>query len=179
MKNDTTGTALLVIAIVASLLVALFILALGTTGTMMGGGGMMGGDAGYGFSGTWLAILAVAVIVLIVSIVLLVARLSGNPESGAPSAVIPNIATQPVAMTPPEENRQTTDDHMISRLLDGDERNLYQMIASAGGSILQKDIVSKKVFSKAKVTRLLDKLEERELIVRERYGATNRIRIAK
>ena len=43
--------------------------------------------------------------------------------------------------------------------------------------MLQKNIVAKRIFSQAKVTRLLDKLENRGLIVRERYGMTNKIRI--
>jgi len=71
------------------------------------------------------------------------------------------------------------DEHGISRLLDGDERNMYQLIASSGGEILQRNLVEKKVFSKAKVTRLLDKLESRGLIRRERYGSTNKIRLIK
>jgi uncharacterized membrane protein len=58
-----------------------------------------------------------------------------------------------------------------------DELELYQMIADAGGEMLQMNIVSSKVFSKAKVTRLLNKLEGRGLVVRERHGMTNRIRI--
>ena len=61
--------------------------------------------------------------------------------------------------------------------LDGDELRLYEIISEAGGEILQMQVVSSKVFSKAKVTRLLDKLEERGLVVRERHGMTNRIRI--
>jgi hypothetical protein len=61
--------------------------------------------------------------------------------------------------------------------LEGDELRLYEMIAEAGGEILQMQVVSSKVFSKAKVTRLLDKLEKRGLVVRERHGMTNRIRL--
>lgn len=58
-----------------------------------------------------------------------------------------------------------------------DEGKLYEMISEAGGEMLQMHIVSSKMFSKAKVTRLLDKLEKRGLVIRERHGMTNRIRI--
>lgn len=58
-----------------------------------------------------------------------------------------------------------------------DESRLYEMISDAGGEMLQMHIVSSGVFSKAKVTRLLDKLEKRGLVVRERHGMTNRVRI--
>ncbi len=61
--------------------------------------------------------------------------------------------------------------------LEGDELRLYEMIAEAGGEMLQMQVVATKVFSKAKVTRLLDKLEKRGLLVRERHGMTNRIRL--
>lgn len=61
--------------------------------------------------------------------------------------------------------------------LEGDELRLYEMISDAGGEMLQMKVVASGVFSKAKVTRLLDKLEKRGLVVRERHGMTNRIRI--
>lgn len=63
----------------------------------------------------------------------------------------------------------------ILRLLEGDERKLYQMILDSGGEILQKDLVLESDYNKVKVTRLLDKLEEKRLITRMRHGMTNRI----
>lgn len=64
----------------------------------------------------------------------------------------------------------------LSRLKD-DERRLYEIIEAAGGEILQMKLVSSGEFSKSKVTRLLDKLEDRGLIKRERYGMTNMVRL--
>jgi uncharacterized membrane protein len=69
------------------------------------------------------------------------------------------------------------DDERILRMLSADELRLYEIIRDAGGELLQMHVVSAKIFSKAKVTRLLDKLEKRGLVVRERHGMTNRIRI--
>ena len=63
------------------------------------------------------------------------------------------------------------------RLLDGDERRLFREIVAARGPILQRDLVRATSFSDAKVSRLLDRLEQRSLVVRERHGMTNRIRL--
>ncbi len=63
------------------------------------------------------------------------------------------------------------------RLLDGDERRMMRVIVEAKGDLLQRDLVRITAFSDAKVSRLLDRLEERGLIVRERHGMTNRVRL--
>jgi uncharacterized membrane protein len=64
------------------------------------------------------------------------------------------------------------------RLLDDDERLLYTRLRDAGQTVLQKDVVAWGTFSAAKVTRLLDRLEAKGLVVRERHGMTNRIRLS-
>jgi len=64
------------------------------------------------------------------------------------------------------------------RLLSGDERRLYWKIVQAGGSVLQKNLVGAGPFSGPKVTRILDRLEAKRLIERERHGMTNRIRLS-
>ncbi len=69
------------------------------------------------------------------------------------------------------------EDAGVISTLSADESTLYQMVADSGGEILQMHIVSSGAFSKAKVTRLLDKLEKKGVVVRERHGMTNRIRI--
>jgi uncharacterized membrane protein len=61
--------------------------------------------------------------------------------------------------------------------LPDDERRLYEIIEAEGGEILQVKLVADGEFSKSKVTRLLDKLEDRGLIKRERHGMTNRVRL--
>jgi len=65
----------------------------------------------------------------------------------------------------------------LLRLLNEDERRMYLEIRDHGGQMLQKDLVALGIFSKAKVTRLLDKLEAKGLVVREPHGMTNRVRI--
>lgn len=66
---------------------------------------------------------------------------------------------------------------LVLRLLEGDERRMFLAIRDAGGEALQKDLIESTKMSNAKVTRVLDKLEERGLIVKERHGMTNKIRI--
>ncbi len=63
------------------------------------------------------------------------------------------------------------------RLLDGDERRLVRLLVEAKGDILQRDLVRTTAFSDAKVSRLLGRLEKRGLVVRERHGMTNRVRL--
>ncbi len=66
---------------------------------------------------------------------------------------------------------------LVLRLLDGDERRLMRVIVESRGDVLQRDLVTATAFSDAKVSRLLDRLEERGLVVRERQGMTNRVRL--
>ncbi len=61
------------------------------------------------------------------------------------------------------------------KLLGGDERKLYKHISDSGGEILQKDLILETGLDKAKVTRLLNKLEQKGLILRIKHGMTNRI----
>jgi len=61
------------------------------------------------------------------------------------------------------------------RLLDGDKRKVFSEIVEAKGEILQSDLHTRTGFSKAKITRILDYLEVKDLIVRKSYGMTNQI----
>lgn len=54
-----------------------------------------------------------------------------------------------------------------------DEKRLIGLISEANGSIFQSELVEKSGFDKVKVTRILDKLEGRQLIERKRRGMTN------
>ncbi len=63
------------------------------------------------------------------------------------------------------------------RLLTGDERTMFKTIMDSGGEDLQKDLILRTRMSNAKVSRLLDKLEEKGVISKERHGSTNRIKI--
>lgn len=65
----------------------------------------------------------------------------------------------------------------VLRLLSEDERAVYRRLMHEGGEILQKDLRGMLPFSGPKLTRVLDRLERKGLVVRERYGMTNRVRL--
>jgi uncharacterized membrane protein len=57
--------------------------------------------------------------------------------------------------------------------LDKEEKILVKVIEEADGTIFQSDLVEKSQFSKVKVSRILDRLEGKQLIERKRRGMTN------
>ncbi len=150
-----------------------FILAAWNSETVMGG--MMGHhDESTGFPfGTLVALLGV--LLFIVAIIIFRAM---RPQERVLAQPVPYSSGQPRQQV--ESNGVTREDlhNLTLKLLNGDERKMYRLIMEGGGSVLQKDLVARGMFSGAKVTRLLDKLENKGLIVRERYGSTNRIRIS-
>ena len=63
-------------------------------------------------------------------------------------------------------------------ILDGDEKILFQKIVDNDG-LLQRELILNTEFSEPKVSRLLDKLERRGLIIRKRDGMGNRVMLKK
>jgi DNA-binding MarR family transcriptional regulator len=61
------------------------------------------------------------------------------------------------------------------RLLDGDKRKVFGEVVEAGGEILQSELPIRTGFSKAKITRILDYLERKGLIIRKSHGMTNKV----
>jgi len=57
--------------------------------------------------------------------------------------------------------------------LDNDEKVVFEKIIESQGTIFQSELVEKTKFAKVKVTRILDRLEGRDLIERKRRGMTN------
>lgn len=57
--------------------------------------------------------------------------------------------------------------------LNGEEKSVLQKIIESEGTIFQSDLADKTKFNKVKVTRILDKLEGKNLIERKRRGMTN------
>lgn len=56
-----------------------------------------------------------------------------------------------------------------------DERLILDAIKKAGGKVIQSDLVKNTEFSKAKVSKILTELEERNIIRKEKYKRTNLI----
>ena len=57
--------------------------------------------------------------------------------------------------------------------LEGEERRIFEEIISCNGEVTQSKLVEKSALSKASVSRILDKLESRGLIIRRRHGMGN------
>ncbi len=68
-------------------------------------------------------------------------------------------------------------EYLVLRLLSGDERVMFKAIMDSGGEALQKELIIQTKMSNAKVSRLLDRLEQKNVITKERHGATNKIKI--
>ena len=54
-----------------------------------------------------------------------------------------------------------------------EEKRVYNTVSSSDGFIFQTDLIEKTNFSKVKVSRILDKLEAKNLIERRRRGMAN------
>jgi len=60
--------------------------------------------------------------------------------------------------------------------LEGDEKQVYEYLTKKG-EIMQKDLVYELKFSKAKVSRILDKLESKNLVKKYSYGFSNKVKL--
>jgi hypothetical protein len=66
---------------------------------------------------------------------------------------------------------------IASDILEGDEKKIY-LIVYEKKQILQSELVLESGLSKVKVSRLLQKLENKSLLLRKPYGNTNKVIIA-
>jgi len=57
--------------------------------------------------------------------------------------------------------------------LDNEEKVIVKNLEDAEGTMFQSDLVEKSQFDKVKVTRILDRLEGKQMIERKRRGMTN------
>ncbi|PIN89958.1 hypothetical protein COU60_02595 [Candidatus Pacearchaeota archaeon CG10_big_fil_rev_8_21_14_0_10_34_76] len=54
-----------------------------------------------------------------------------------------------------------------------EDKKVFKMIQESGGTIFQADLIEKTGMSKQKVSRIVDRLEGRNLVERKRRGMTN------
>ncbi len=73
-----------------------------------------------------------------------------------------------------EESSHEVNDIDVAAL-DEEERKIVQLLQESSGSAYQSDLVKATEWSKVKVTRVLDKLEQKSLIDRRRRGMANLI----
>ena len=108
--------------------------------------------------------------------------------AGERSEVRSNIMVEKPVEIPAHNSAVPTQDNSVKdglRLIDavltaleGDEKELVKQIATNGGEMLQNELVLYLNFSKVKVSRMLTNLEKRGLIIKKRYGLTNKIALA-
>jgi uncharacterized membrane protein len=147
------------------------------TPTELGGGGHMGETftrTGYQLLNLVLAVIGTAMAAGSATFLLARGATVVLPAP-APPAVTPAPSAVPSVPVPPAPNDDT---RLILRLLGGDERDVFRSLVEAGGEQLQRDIVEVTKLSDAKVSRVLDRLEEKGLVARERRGMGNVVRIA-
>jgi uncharacterized membrane protein len=111
------------------------------------------------------AIISISTIVLAVSSFYLL--FSNSENNQIPSTIVVEKNSKP----------EELDVNFVLRLLDGDKHRVFSEIVEANGEILQSDLHTQTGFSKAKITRVLDYLELKGLIIRKSFGMTNKILI--
>lgn len=151
--------------------------------------GMWGNRMTYSSTNVGLIAASIAAIVIAVMVVLLWKEYEPLPPSMAPpkppQRTEPEGAKDEPAEAAPEPPRPATTspdelaerDYLVLRLLTGDERIMFKAIMDSGGEALQKDLILRTKMSNAKVSRLLDKLTQKGVVSKERYGATNKVAI--
>jgi len=91
---------------------------------------------------------------------------------GTEEKIITKIEIKRVKEKDRDKNQKTDYAKILSGLAD-DERKVLEKIIESKGSIYQSDLLLKTGFTKVKISRILDKLEFKELIERKRRGMTN------
>lgn len=196
-EDDTSLYLLIIVAIVAVLGLGLAVTSFAwneSMGSMMGGGGgMMGSPGPATTTGPGLAewtILLVSAAFFVLAVALLIRGRAArahpmspsSPVSTSPYVPTPEPAHEPAPAAPqgtstPATSGTSVAEPTLVKLLDPDERQMYLELRDHGGEMFQRDLVALGTFSKAKVTRVLDKLEAKGLVVREAHGMTNRVRL--
>ena len=123
-------------------------------------------------------ILAVGVIAIVAGLMVIFLREEYEPLP--PTLALPlTPAMEPVPPTSPQHEKEdfVAKEYLALRLLTGDERTMFKAIMDSGGEALQKDLIVRTRMSNAKVSRLLDRLQAKGVVTKERHGSTNRIRI--
>ncbi len=180
-RRGSEETVVLAVVSVVAIVVAIGVAAMALMSRSMMGT-MMGGSSSVGPGGWDLGVLVLAIAVAVAAIAF-VLRTSRQPATPAPVAFAPPWTPPQEAQAPSEPRAEDQarlarfQEAAVVKALGEDERRLYLQIREGGGQALQRDLVASGAFSKAKVTRLLDKLERKGLVVRERFGATNRVRL--
>jgi len=94
-----------------------------------------------------------------------------------PEIIVTKVPESALAPQARSEDEMAKDSYLVLRLLTGDERLMFKAVMDSGGEALQKDLIQRTKMSNAKVSRLLDRLEEKGVITKDRHGSTNKVKI--
>ena len=140
------------------------------------------------YSSTGLIVIVISSFLIAIAVMFILLREEYEPlppsmdTTRAPPP--PEDAVTQAAESPKEETispgpeERTRETYLVLRLLTGDERTMYKAIMDAGGKALQKDLIKSTRMSNAKVSRVLDRLLEKGVISKERYGSTNMVKLS-
>ncbi|UCE92025.1 MAG: hypothetical protein JSV90_02470 [Methanobacteriota archaeon] len=139
------------------------------------------------YSSTGLAIIVVSSFLIAIALMFILLREEYEP---LPPSMAP---ARPPPPPPKEEGRdegarhdtadapsadyRARERYLVLRLLSGDERTMYKAVMDAGGEALQKNLIKATGMSNAKVSRVLDRLDEKGVITKQRHGSTNLVKI--
>ncbi len=116
-------------------------------------------------------------------------RVLSEPDilSSSQARTTPSVSDQPAStglraaaegsIAPVPDNGHQSTYYLTLRLLSGDERSMFKALMDSGGEALQKDLMPRTKMSDAKVSRVIDRLEEKGVVSKLRYGMTNKVRI--
>jgi len=160
MKNKNVGFLVIGLAVIVGVIIFLFNTAMTKIVDMSCSHGTSCPMYGTIKTQTYIGIILLAIIVVI-GLVLIFTK-------GEKQIIIKKIKEKNIN----EENKIKEKEKNL-KLMDQDEKKVYQSILDSQGTIFQSDLVEKLGFDKVKVTRILDRLEGRQLIERRRRGMTN------
>lgn len=157
MKNKNVGFLITGIAIVIGIIVLIFNLGMRNIVIQSCGHGSQCPMYGTIALQTYIS-LAIAALVLVIGLFLIFSKEEKE-------IVIKKVKHRIEV----EKKRKPIDYSKLSK----EEKTVIKVIEEADGTIFQSDLVEKSGFSKVKVSRILDRLEGRQLIERKRRGMTN------
>jgi len=152
MENKTLGLVLVVISIVLFILTSSFTIELDRS-MQAGCEGCSEGICPHAGNLPWQSYMgfSVSFLVLVLGLYLIV---SGGREKLA-------------------ELKRGQETKKLVKTLKKDEKRVFELISESDGVIFQSELVEKTGFPKVKVTRILDRLEGKNLLERRRRGMSN------
>ncbi len=74
-----------------------------------------------------------------------------------------------------EGKKQEAKPEKLLKMFKGEEKLILELLLKNEGIMLQSELVKETGFSRVKITRILDKLESKDIIERKRRGMTNAV----